>query len=84
MKEWEKEIMIWNGNELVFESNKHCGVTGISPNMPDEMGEEIAKRWNNFKSRKEVAEDCIKTLNGATYTDYEDMVNVLKKDYGIK
>lgn len=35
------------------------------------------------KARKEVADDCIKTLNGATYTDYEDMVNVLKREYGV-
>jgi len=38
--------LIWNGNELVFESYPNIGVAGIAPNMPDRFGEEIAKRFN--------------------------------------
>lgn len=40
--------LIWNGNELVFEAYPNHGVAGISPDMPDELGEEIAKRWNAY------------------------------------
>lgn len=42
--------LIWNGNELVFEAYPNFGVAGISPNMPDELGEEIAKSWNHYKA----------------------------------
>jgi hypothetical protein len=40
------KIMKWNGNELVFIENPNIGIAGISDGMPDELGEEIAKRWN--------------------------------------
>ena len=42
--------MIWNNNELVFEDKPGSGVAGIAPDMPDELGEEIAKRWNQSNS----------------------------------
>ena len=36
--------LIWNGNELVFANSPNVGVAGIAPGMPDELGEEIARR----------------------------------------
>lgn len=36
----------WNGNELVFAKEPTIGVAGIASNMPDELGKEIAERWN--------------------------------------
>lgn len=38
--------LIWSGNELAFEGLPNIGVAGISPNMPDRLGEEIARRFN--------------------------------------
>ena len=38
--------MIWNGNEIVFEGESHTGVAGIAPDMPEELAEEMVKRWN--------------------------------------
>ena len=35
------------------------------------------------ETEQRVANDCIKTLNGCMYQDYEDMCNVLKKTYKI-
>lgn len=44
--------LIWNGNELVFEAYSKFGVAGIASEMPDGFGEEIAKRWNAYKTPK--------------------------------
>lgn len=38
--------MTWNGNELVFDNSPNVGIAGIVRCMPDELGEEIARRWN--------------------------------------
>ena len=45
--------LIWNGNELVFEVDTKKGVAGISPDMPNSFGEEIAKRWNAASRQQE-------------------------------
>ena len=38
--------MLWNGNEIVFEDSPNTGVAGISHDMPDELAEELVRRWN--------------------------------------
>jgi hypothetical protein len=47
-----KQKMIWNENELVFEDDINKGVAGIAPTEDDELGMEIAKRWNEYNSMK--------------------------------
>lgn len=42
--------MIWNGSELVFEAYPEHGIAGLAPKIPDELGEEIAKRWNVYNT----------------------------------
>ena len=38
--------MIWNGNELVFSDSPSLGIAGIAPGVSDDLGREIAERWN--------------------------------------
>ncbi len=38
--------MVWDGKELVFEGLPGVGIAGVAPNIPDEFGEELARRWN--------------------------------------
>ena len=45
--------LIWNGNELVFANSPNVGVAGIAPGMPDELGEEIARRCTAVDALKE-------------------------------
>jgi hypothetical protein len=64
-----KELIIANGYDEDF-------IADIEREKADaqKMVEEI---------KREVARDCIETLNGCMYSDYEDMCNVLKKTYKI-
>jgi hypothetical protein len=54
--------MIWNGNELVFESHPDVGIAGIASNMPDKLGEEIAHRFNNQIDFESVVRPVLKYL----------------------
>jgi len=38
--------MEWNGNEIVFEDAPRFGVAGIGMGVPDEVAEEMVRRWN--------------------------------------
>ncbi len=38
--------MKWNGNEIVFADKPNVGIAGIAPGVPDEIGQQIADRWN--------------------------------------
>ena len=49
----DKGKLVWNGNELVFELEPNSGVAGIANNMPDEFGEELARRFNQPPQVKE-------------------------------
>ena len=42
----KKSRMLWNGNELIFEDEPNVGVAGIAPDQSDELGQQIADRWN--------------------------------------
>ena len=45
LKSQERQ-MEWTGNEIVFADNASQGVAGISPDMPEELGEQIVAAWN--------------------------------------
>ena len=38
--------MYWNGNEIVFNDESSVGIAGLAPGQPDELAEEIVRRWN--------------------------------------
>jgi len=54
---WTGE-MFWNGNELVFTSDPDTGVAGIAPGIPDQLGEEIVKRWNAYEDKERTMKGC--------------------------
>jgi len=55
--------MIWNGNEIVFSEDVNKGVAGISQDMPDDLAEEMVRRWNGYGgSRKAILEIETATL----------------------
>lgn len=47
--------LVWNGNEIVFEDEPNVGVAGIGNNVPEEVAEEIVRRWNVIQDFKH---DC--------------------------
>ena len=42
----DTRTMYWNGNEIVFNDDSSVGVAGIADGQPDELAEEIVRRWN--------------------------------------
>jgi len=53
-------IMLWNGNEIVFSDNPQRGVAGIAQDQGDDLAREIIRRWNlvQEKSEENVCNSC--------------------------
>lgn len=54
---WTGE-MAWSGNEIVFIDDPSVGVAGIAGDVPDNLGEEIVKRWNAYEQRERTMKGC--------------------------
>jgi len=54
------DIMLWNGNEIVFSSNQQRGVAGIAQDQDDTLAKEIVRRWNisNKDMDENVCNSC--------------------------
>ena len=54
---WTGE-MFWNWNEIVFADDPNFAVAGIPDGVPDQLGEEIARRWNAHESGERTMKGC--------------------------